>query len=131
MTFTTLLFLYVAFRAKHFACDFLLQTDWMALNKGKPGKDGYKALLFHAGMHGLGTLLLSILFAPVLWWLGPVDFVLHGLIDRIKGGITYKMGWEPADTYFWWALGADQELHNYTHMAYIVLMVVVSGGLMV
>jgi Protein of unknown function (DUF3307) len=118
----SLLLLYALFRAKHFVCDFLLQTDWMALTKGKPGAEGYRALFIHAGIHAIGTLLITVFFAPALWWLGPLDFVVHSIVDRIKGYFTYKKGWTPKDTIFWWTLGADQEAHNFTHLAYIVLI---------
>ncbi len=118
----TLIALYTLFRVKHFACDFLLQTDWMALTKGKPGREGYTALFVHTGIHGIGTLLVTVLFAPALWWLGLVDFVVHSVIDRIKGYYTYSKGWTPKDRIFWWTLGADQEAHNFTHFAYIVII---------
>jgi hypothetical protein len=122
MTFSSLLLLYVLFRVKHFACDFLLQTDWMALTKGKPGREGYSALFTHSAIHAIGTVLIVAFFAPALWWLGLVDFVIHSVIDRIKGWFTYRMGWTPRDTVFWWTLGADQEAHNFTHLAYIVVI---------
>ena len=130
MSFLSLVVLYILFRIKHFACDFLLQTDWMALTKGQPGIEGYKALFSHAGVHAVGTMAVTVLFAPKLCWLGLVDFVVHSVIDRIKGHYTYKQGWAPKDTIFWWTLGADQEAHNFTHLAYIIIIYMyVSGGL--
>lgn len=122
MTAFSLIVLYVLFRLKHFACDFLLQSDWMALTKGKPGREGYQALFIHAFIHALGTFLIVLLYAPSLWWLGPLDFVIHSVIDRIKGYFTYKRAWGAKDTIFWWTLGADQEAHNFTHLAYIILI---------
>ncbi len=129
MSLPVLLLLYMAFRAKQFACDFLLQTDWMALNKGKPGWEGYKALFYHAGTHAAGSFLIALAFAPSLWWLGLLDFAIHGLVDRVKGVITFKAGWGYHDRMFWWTFGLDQEAHNFTHLAYIVLIVVHAGGL--
>lgn len=128
MSIQLILILYILFRLKHFVCDFLFQTDWMAMNKGTPGKAGYKPLLLHALTHAIGTTAIALYFAPTLWWLGLIDFVIHGTIDRVKGLITYKMGWKPSDTKFWWALGADQEAHNFTHLVYIVIMVLTLGG---
>lgn len=128
MTPFEILLLYVAFRVKQFTCDFLLQNDWMALTKGMPGATGYKALLSHTAIHGAGTTLVMLLFAPALWWLGPVDFVIHSLVDRLKGLISYQKGWKPTDRWFWWAFGLDQEAHNFTHLGYIVFIVLVSGG---
>lgn len=125
----TLLLLYVSFRVKQFAGDFLLQTDWMALNKGKPGREGYRALFSHTIYHAAGTALIALLFAPALWWLGLADFCVHSLIDRTKGVLTYRKGWQYTDRWFWWSFGLDQEAHNYTHLAYIVLIVAHAGGL--
>jgi len=120
--------LYILFRLKHFICDFLLQTDWMALTKGKPGREGYTALFTHTAIHAVGTLIIVLVFAPALWWLGLVDFVIHSVIDRIKGLFTYKRGWTPADKMFWWTLGADQEAHNFTHFAYMIIIWMYLGG---
>lgn len=127
MSLLSLITLYILFRIKHFACDFLLQTDWMALMKGKPGGEGYRALFTHSAIHAVGTLIIVVLFAPALCWLGLVDFVVHSVIDRVKGYYTYKKGWTPKDTIFWWTLGADQEAHNFTHLAYIVIICMYKG----
>ena len=124
-----IIILYIAFRLKHFACDFLLQTDWMALTKGKPGQEGYKALFSHTGIHALGTLIIVLIFTPSLWWLAPLDFVIHSAIDRTKGWLTFQRGWKPSDTIFWWSFGIDQEAHNLTHLAFLVIMVAHAGGI--
>lgn len=129
MTALSLLLLYVSFRVKQFGCDFLLQTDWMALTKGKPGKEGYKALFSHTIIHGIATTVIMLVFAPALWWMGIVDLFVHSAVDRTKGLLTNQCGWKPTDTAFWWAFGFDQEAHNFTHLAYIVLIVMHHGGL--
>ena len=123
MTPASLIALYVAFRIKHYVCDFMLQTDWMALTKGKPGMDGYRALFSHTLIHAIGTLLITLVFAPSLWWLALVDLAVHSVIDRVKGLLTYRRGWTPKDTIFWWTFGLDQEAHNFTHLAYIIVIV--------
>ncbi len=128
MSPTLLLLLYLSFRAKHFACDFLLQTDWMALTKGKAGKEGYRALFVHTVIHATGTLLVMLVFAPHLWWLAVVDFVVHAFIDRVKGHITLVKNLTPKDTSFWWWFGVDQELHNLTHLAYICFIFIALDG---
>lgn len=53
MTLFTLLLLYLSFRFKQLTCDFH-KSSWMALNKGNPGIEGYKALFAHT--------------APVMLW---------------------------------------------------------------
>lgn len=128
MSFSVLILLYIAFRLKHFLCDFIFQTDWMALTKGKPGKEGFRALFSHTATHAAGTTIIAVIFMPQLWWLGIIDFVVHSIIDRIKGVWTYRAGWTPKDTIFWWTFGIDQEAHNLTHMIYIVVFVMASGG---
>ncbi len=122
--------LYALFRLKHFACDFMLQTDWMALTKGKPGAEGYKALFTHTAIHALGTLVIVLAFAPDLWWLAPLDLVIHSIIDRIKGSLTYNLQWKPSEKIFWWTFGLDQEAHNFTHLAYIIVIVAHLGGIL-
>lgn len=124
MTLLYILILYVAFRAKHLICDFFLQTGWMALSKeASHTKEGLKALAAHAGIHAAFTFMLVVIFAPKLWWLGIVDFVVHGAIDRYKAAVVYKNNWGYKDHEYWWALGVDQEAHNFTHLAYIVMIV--------
>jgi len=128
MSLSAILILYLAFRAKQLICDFFLQSAWMALVKGQPDKmDGSKALFYHAGIHGVGTLILMLYFAPTLWWLGLVDFVVHSIIDKTKTMINHKAGWTYKDSAYWWAFGIDQEAHNLTHLAYIVFIVIHSG----
>ncbi|BDA86917.1 hypothetical protein Sa4125_44590 [Aureimonas sp. SA4125] len=116
----TLVVLYLAFAAKQFVCDFLLQTTWMA--KGKCRHESWlPPLLAHAATHAAGTLLIVLLAAPALFWLAIVDFGLHAGIDRVKARATTRMAMnEPR---FWWALGADQMAHQLTHFGYVLLVV--------
>jgi hypothetical protein len=128
MTFVDFIILYVAFRAKQVICDFFLQTSWMASVKGGPfNMGGAKALGLHAGIHGAFTLALMMAFAPSLWWLGIVDFCVHGIIDKFKGMITRHYGWTYKDNPYWWAFGIDQEAHNLTHFAYVLAILWVKG----
>lgn len=129
MSLTALLCLYIAFRFKQYVCDFVLQTDWMALTKGQPGREGYKALVSHTAHHAVATTLIMLVFAPAFWWLGIVDFVIHSFVDRVKGVVTYRSGWSYKDKPFWWSFGLDQEAHNFTHLAYIVFLVTMLGGI--
>ncbi len=123
MTLLTLLCLYLSFRAKQLVCDFILQTKWMALTKGDRGLEAYKALFVHCGIHALGTLVIFSIFAPALWWFVFVDFTVHSIVDRVKAVLTTNCKWSPKDWKFWWAFGIDQELHNLTHLIYILLII--------
>ncbi|MDE1153825.1 MAG: DUF3307 domain-containing protein [Micavibrio sp.] len=128
MSLFDIVILYLAFRAKQVICDFFLQTAWMANFKGAPfNMGGARALGVHAGIHAAFTFALMFLFAPSLWWLGAVDFVVHGTIDKIKGMVNNKFGWTYKDFQFWWAFGVDQELHNLTHLVYVILIVRAAG----
>lgn len=128
MSLLDILILYLAFRAKQVICDFFLQTSWMASVKGGPfNMGGAKALGMHAGIHASFTFLLMLVFAPALWWLAAVDFLVHAGIDKLKGHITNTQGWTYKDNPYWWAFGIDQEAHNLTHLGYIVLIVLSSG----
>jgi len=118
-----LLFLYLAFRLKQFLCDFVLQTAWMANTKGKPGTEGWRALGAHCGVHGIGTLAITLIFAPSLWFLGIIDFFVHAGIDRLKTYMTYKHSLTPQKSLYWIAFALDQEAHNLTHLAYIISIV--------
>lgn len=124
MTLFDILILYVAFRAKQLVCDFFLQTSWIALTKGAPFREGgAKALFTHAGIHAAGTLIVTLLLAPVFWWLSIADFVIHAAVDKTKALITNKHKWGYEHTFYWWSLGIDQEAHNLTHLIYIVMIV--------
>jgi hypothetical protein len=123
MSFIDIIIIYLAFRAKQVICDFFLQTSWMASVKGSPfNMGGAKALGLHAGIHGAFTFLLALLFAPQLWFLGLVDFVVHAVIDKLKGAVTNKFGWTYKDNAYWWAFGTDQEMHNLTHFIYMLII---------
>jgi hypothetical protein len=124
-----IILLYLCFRLKQVSCDYLFNNAWMANNRGKSGLAGYIPLGCHAGIHGAGTLIICLLFAPVLWWLALVDVFLHGLIDRIKAVLTDKMGWTSMNKAFWVSLGIDQEAHNLTHLGYIILIIISLGGI--
>ena len=70
----------------HFVGDFLLQTDWMALNKSK----NWWAL-------GVHCLVYSLCF----WFLGPTfviaTFCFHFLTDAITSRITGKLWFIPME----------------------------------
>jgi hypothetical protein len=113
---------YVAFVFKHLAADFALQTGWMA--RGKASPTGWMApLAAHAGIHAAGTLFIVLIARPSLWWLGPVDFVIHCVIDRGKALVTRRLNITMQDRGFWWSIGVDQALHQLTHFTYVLLIV--------
>lgn len=124
MPLVDILVLYLVFRGKQLVCDFILQTAWMANVKGHPfNMGGAKALGMHAGIHAVFTCAIVLMLAPAFWWLGLVDFLVHGLVDKAKAMIIEKFNWTYKDNAYWWAFGIDQEAHNITHLIYIVIIV--------
>ena len=118
--------LLIVFQIKHFICDFPLQGKFM-LGKFKPGWDFVLPLAAHSGVQALGTLLVTLLFAPELCFLAPIDFTLHFIIDRLKADKRLLGRWNPQQPYFWWALGFDQCLHHITHYGFILVILLSKG----
>jgi hypothetical protein len=107
--------LFFAFAVKHLGADFLLQSNWMA--RGKDRASAWAGpLCAHAGLHGMGTLLIALAVKPALWWLAPVDFAIHTAIDRGKALISQRTRFPQTDARFWWLIGVDQFLHQVTHI---------------
>lgn len=121
---------------KHFIVDGPLQVRYQYANKGNykhPG--GY----VHAGLHGLGTLIVISHFfpmiAPPLIILGVslLDMTLHYIIDWLKVNIVDKYGWskmnvaekrlEVYSNNYFHALMADQLLHGLTYV--LILWIIV------
>ncbi len=114
--------LLVIYQLKHFLCDYPLQTQYM-LGKFKGGDEWKLPLTAHAGVHAAGTLLIGLFFAPVYGiaiLLALLDFFAHFIIDRIK---VLKGNYPGNDKRFWWALGADQMAHHFTHYAIIAILI--------
>ena len=113
---------YLLFRAKHFVADFVLQTGWMVRGKGRA--DGWLTpLMAHAGIHAVGTAAIALIMQPALWWLAPVDLVAHAVIDRCKAMPLVSRCCGRDTKHFWWAFGLDQEAHNLTHFAFLLLLI--------
>lgn len=118
----SLAILYAAFIIKHLLGDYLLQTTWMAL--GKERSPGWPApLAAHCAVHAALTGAIALVVAPTLWWLVVVDFFIHAAIDRSKGLVTKRLGLTPfTDSRWWWTFGIDQSLHQFTHLAYVIML---------
>ena len=64
----------------HFVGDFLLQSDWTALNKSKR----WDALFVHC-------LIYSLCFVLFGWLFVLITFILHVLVDAVTSRITSKL----------------------------------------
>ncbi len=114
----SVLSLVAGLQIKHFICDGPLQTKAMVDSKSKYG-DGLG--IVHSAIHGIGTAVVLLLWLPagiLLLGLAVLDFVVHYHTDYAKENIVKRAGWTTSDAKFWWALSADQTLHQLT---YIVL----------
>ena len=116
--------LLVLFQIKHFICDYPLQTPYML---GKMGKTNWiKPLAAHAGVHAIGTFIvvLAVTFSPIAVVFALADFVLHFIVDRIKASPDLGGRWKPDQSYFWWALGADQMAHHLLNYLFIAIIAI-------
>ena len=70
----------ISLLAAHFVGDFVLQSDFVAINKSK----SWKVLLFHC-------LIYSACFLPWGWKFAVVTFYLHFVTDWVTSRITSKL----------------------------------------
>ncbi len=124
------------YEAKHWLCDFLLQSHPYFLGKFRPGWDFLGPLLSHTAIHAVGTFLITIFLVPwpLALCLAGYDMIIHTVMDRIKASPRLMGRWKAltTDTFktatpaqvrgnglFWLALGLDQAVHNLTHASII------------
>lgn len=121
----TVFILLIIYQIKHFVADFPLQREYM-LKKTSANMDFIVPLGTHCLVHGLGTLLICLVFAPQLYWLSVVDFVCHFIIDRVKSAPQYLGRFnDMTKAGFWNTLGLDQMLHHLTHI-YLIYVIAIS-----
>jgi Protein of unknown function (DUF3307) len=108
--------LIASLQAKHFICDGLLQTKVMVDSKSVYGD---RMGLVHAALHGIGTALILAVFGfklSIILGLAVLDMVIHYHVDYAKENIVKRAAWTSHDAKFWWALSADQMLHQFTYL---------------
>lgn len=115
------LWLIFALFTKHLIVDFPLQTRLQWSNKGTYGHPGG---ILHSFLHGLGTYLCFVWYAPVIAiYFFLVDMFVHYHIDWAKMNLNKKLGWGPnTHEQFWWLLGVDQYLHALTYIGLVALV---------
>jgi hypothetical protein len=116
----TLLLILLLF-TKHLIVDFPLQVRYQWSNKGTYGHPGG---ILHSFLHGLGTWLCFVWYAPeAALYLAVIDYVAHYHIDWAKMNLNKKLGWGPTThEQFWWLLGLDQFLHALTYILLVSLV---------
>jgi hypothetical protein len=112
----------LAFEAKHFLCDFVLQSKRQASNKGFYGHlDG----LTHAGTHCVFTIPVLLILTHSAAIIAPVvisEFLVHYHVDWIKARTERLRNWTASDNIFWTAYGADQFVHQVTYIAIVAVV---------
>ena len=106
---------------KHFLADFCFQTPAMLGAKGQYGAIGGG---LHAVLHGIGTTIALLFFAPVPIALafGAGDAIVHYHIDWAK--VRFQGNAKPHDHIFWVQLGFDQFLHQLTMLGIVYVVFV-------
>jgi hypothetical protein len=120
------LLLLALFQIKHALGDGPLQTIGMVKEKGFYGQPGG---LYHAGIHGLGSLIALLVFGmaalPALL-LATAEAALHYHIDFTKESMGRRNGWTQDKPTFWWALMGDQMMHQLTYLAIALVVISIS-----
>lgn len=116
----------------HLFGDFIVQNDWMAMNKKKPGWLGFKACFIHTLTYSLPFLLITNWLAFLVIWF------THFVIDRTKI-VDYFVMWKngekdienfgfsherPFALSIWIYIFIDNTFHliiNYMAIKYIIL----------
>ena len=111
------------FQAKHFLCDFVLQTAYLYRNKGIYG---HPAGFIHAGLHALGSLpaILLLTRAPGLAaGLVAAEFVIHYHVDWLKIYIDHRFRLTVQRRAYWVIFGVDQLIHQLTYTVFLAILV--------
>lgn len=110
------LVLLVLLFVKHWFADFVVQFDYMVLEKGTYGADGG---IHHSLIHTFLTyVIVWVMFNPTLAILvATVDGITHYHIDWLKMNISRWRKLTIRDWEFWMWLGADQLAHALTYIA--------------
>ncbi len=122
-----LLVVLLILQLKHFVCDFVLQTPYQFLNKGKYGHPGG---IIHAGLHALTSTPIFYV-VPVSWRAALAivigEFIVHYHIDWSKEQTVKRKKLKFPQAEYWWAFGADQGLHQITYLAMAAALAVAAG----
>lgn len=107
--------------AKHFVCDFLLQSDYQLEKKGIYGHPGG---LTHASIHSLGTLPVFLILntAPVrAVALVVAEWLIHYHCDWTKEQVLRHYRWTRNDRAYWNVFGLDQMVHYLSYLGIVVM----------
>jgi hypothetical protein len=90
----------------HFVGDFILQSNYLALNKSKDNL----VLVLHVSLYMLPFIVLALLI-PINWiWL-LINWILHFCTDYVSSRITRRFSQMGKEHWFFVTIGADQAVH--------------------
>lgn len=114
---TTILLIWLLL-AKHYICDFPLQSKEMIMYKGKYG---HPLGINHSLYHVIGTMCVLILFTDpmIATAIGIADGLLHYHIDWLKSNYGEK---DIKTNKFWCHLGLDQLAHQFVYLTIAVVL---------
>lgn len=118
VSFGTMLLLLCLLQIKHLFADFFLQTPKMLSGRGVYLHAGRAQ---HAGVHGLGSLIVFLIMGaplPFVLIVVFIEWIVHFHIDFGKANYSDRNQLQPTQARFWHAVGFDQCLH---HLTYIVM----------
>jgi len=118
----------LAFQAKHFVCDFVLQTEYQVRTKAIYGHPGG---FIHSGLHILGSIpALMILGAPVTTaaLILVVEFAIHYHCDWTKAWVDRVFRWGPTKHLYWILFGTDQFVHQLTYLGIVYVLIAGLAG---
>jgi len=84
----------------HFVSDFLLQTDYMAINKSTNNQ----VLLLHCGVYSIPFLIFGLDYALLAG-------MLHFIVDFITARMTTYFWSKEQRHWFFVTIGCDQAIH--------------------
>lgn len=87
----------------HFAGDFLLQWDWLAINKSRD----WFALAIHVTIYSLCFVHYGWIFMALTFW-------MHFATDAVTSRLTTYLYLRQRRHWFFVAIGADQLIHAWT-----------------
>lgn len=123
----TIFLLLAILLAKHYVFDFVLQTPYMFLNKGKYGHPGG---ILHAGLHALGSVAAIVVLPPSLLIAVAIvigEFVVHYHIDWTKEQFEHRLKLSPSGSGHFILLGLDQLLHQLTYLGIVIILISTSA----
>jgi hypothetical protein len=116
---TTILWAMFAFQLKHYLCDFVLQTETQAREKGFYGN---LAGITHAGTHVIGSIPALLILGCDIETIAVLligEFLVHYHTDWLKARTDRMRAAAGQDHVFWMLFGLDQLIHQLTYVAMI------------